>query len=63
MPGSKKSTGGRVVTSIYDAAFHPLGVKVSQLNILVLAQHLGVARPAVVCEMLYLHTSTLSRNV
>ena len=43
---------GRVVTSIYDNAFRPLGVKVSQLNILVLAQHLGVARPAVVCELL-----------
>lgn len=25
--------------------------------------YLGVARPAVVCEMLYLDTSTLSRNV
>ncbi|MEO2017596.1 MAG: MarR family winged helix-turn-helix transcriptional regulator [Fuerstiella sp.] len=54
---------GRVVTSIYDDAFRPLGAKVSQLNILVLTQHLGVARPAVVCEMLHLDTSTLSRNV
>jgi DNA-binding MarR family transcriptional regulator len=53
----------RVVTNIYDDALRPLGVKASQLNILVVAARLGLARPADVCERLQLDTSTLSRNV
>jgi len=53
----------RVVTNIYDDAFRPLGVKVSQLSILVAAAKLGLARPAEVCQILQLDTSTLSRNV
>src|SRR6266496_818651 len=53
----------RVVTKLYDDALRPLGLKVSQLNILVVAAKLGVARPAQVCEILQLDTSTLSRNV
>jgi DNA-binding MarR family transcriptional regulator len=53
----------RVITSLYDNAFRPLGVKASQFNILVVAGKLGLARPAEVCEILRLDTSTLSRNV
>src|SRR5215467_4692989 len=53
----------RVVTNLYDDALRPLGLKVSQLNILVVAAKLGIARPARVCEILQLDTSTLSRNV
>jgi DNA-binding MarR family transcriptional regulator len=53
----------RVVTNLYDDALRPLGLKVSQLNILVATGKLGVARPARVCEILQLDTSTLSRNV
>jgi DNA-binding MarR family transcriptional regulator len=53
----------RVISNIYDDALRPLGVKVSQMNILVAAAKLGTARPAVVCEVLQLDTSTLSRNV
>jgi DNA-binding MarR family transcriptional regulator len=53
----------RVVTNMYDEALRPLGVKTSQLNILVAAGKLGVARPADICERLQLDTSTLSRNV
>src|SRR5919202_5976106 len=53
----------RVVTNLYDDALRPLGLKVSQLNILVAAAKLGVARPAQVCEILQLDPSTLSRNV
>ena len=41
----------------------PLGLKVSQLNILIVTARLGLARPAQVCEILQLDTSTLSRNV
>src|SRR5262245_40824272 len=53
----------RVVTSFYDDALRPLGLKASQLNILVVAGKLGLARPAQVCEILQLDPSTLSRNV
>lgn len=53
----------RVVTKIYDDALRPLGLKASQLNILIVTAKLGVARPARVCDILQLDTSTLSRNV
>ena len=53
----------RVVTNIYDDALRPLGVKASQLNILVVTAKLGLGRPADVCCRLQLNTSTLSRNV
>jgi DNA-binding MarR family transcriptional regulator len=53
----------RVVTNLYDDALRPLGLKVSQLNILIVTAKLGLARPAQVCEILHLDTSTLSRNV
>jgi DNA-binding MarR family transcriptional regulator len=53
----------RVVTNLYDDALRPLGLRISQLNILVVAAKLGLARPAEVCELLQLDTSTLSRNV
>jgi DNA-binding MarR family transcriptional regulator len=53
----------RVVTNFYDDALRPLGLKVSQLNILIVTARLGLARPAQVCEILQLDTSTLSRNV
>src|SRR5579871_6095150 len=53
----------RVVTSFYDDALRPLGLKVSQLNILIVTARLGLARPAQVCDILQLDASTLSRNV
>src|SRR5712672_4605141 len=53
----------RVITNFYDDALRPLSLKVSQLNILVVTARLGLARPAQVCEILQLETSTLSRNV
>src|SRR6266403_5631093 len=53
----------RVVTNFYDEALRPLGLKVSQLNILIVTARLGLARPVQVCEILQLDTSTLSRNV
>jgi DNA-binding MarR family transcriptional regulator len=53
----------RVVTNLYDEALRPLGLKVSQLNVLVVTAKLGVAQPAQVCDLLQLDTSTLSRNV
>ena len=53
----------RVVTSLYDDALRPLGLKVTQLAILVAAARLRLARPAVICGLLLMDTSTLSRNV
>ncbi len=53
----------RVITNRYDEALRPLGLKASQLNILVAAAKLGLAQPAKVCEILQLDSSTLSRNV
>jgi len=53
----------RVVTNIYDDALRPLGLKASQLNIMIATGKLGLARPAKVCEILQLDPSTLSRNV
>jgi DNA-binding MarR family transcriptional regulator len=53
----------RVITNLYDEALRPLGLKVSQLNLLVVAAKLGTARPTEVCDILLLDPSTLSRNV
>src|SRR5919205_812544 len=53
----------RVVTNLYDDALRRLGLKVSQMNVLVLTAKLGLARPAQVCDLLQLDPSTLSRNV
>jgi DNA-binding MarR family transcriptional regulator len=53
----------RVITNIYDDAFRPYGLKLSQGNVLAVTAKLGVARPAEICEILELDPSTLSRNV
>jgi DNA-binding MarR family transcriptional regulator len=53
----------RAVTNIYDEALRPLGLKVSQMNILVATAKMEVARPAEICERMHLDVSTLSRNV
>ena len=53
----------RAVTNIFDDALRPLGVRVSQLNILIATGRLETARPADICERLHLDVSTLSRNV
>ena len=53
----------RVVTSLYDDALRPFGVRLSQGNVLAVTANLGVARPAQVCEFLEMDTSTLSRTV
>ena len=53
----------RVVTNLYDDTLRHLGLKISQLNILVVTAKLGLAQPAKVCDILQLDASTLSRNV
>jgi DNA-binding MarR family transcriptional regulator len=53
----------RVVTNLYDDALRPLGLKVSQMHLLVVTAKLGLAQPAKVCDLFRLDASTLSRNV
>lgn len=53
----------RVVTNLYDDALRPLGLKVSQMNVLVVAAKVGVVKPTQVCDYLQLDVSTVSRNV
>ena len=52
----------RAITALYDDALRPLGVKVSQMNILVATAKLGVAPPGRICDILHMDASTLSRN-
>jgi DNA-binding MarR family transcriptional regulator len=53
----------RVITSLYDEALRPYGIRVSQGNILVVVARMGEARPAEVGRVLRLERSTLSRDV
>ncbi len=53
----------RAVTSLYEEALRPFGLKVTQMNILVMAAKMGLARPADICAALKMDASTLSRTV
>jgi len=53
----------RAISAIYDEALRPLGVKISQMNLLIVAGKMGVARPQEVCQLIQMDASTLSRNV
>ena len=53
----------RTVTSIFDEALRPLGVKVSQLNVLMVVAKRGPLSPGEVARRLNMEKSTLSRNV
>jgi DNA-binding MarR family transcriptional regulator len=53
----------RVITSVYDEALRPLGIRVSQMNILVAVAAFGPVRPKDVSRVLKIETSTMSRNV
>lgn len=53
----------RAVTSIFDDALRPLGVKVSQLNVLMVVARRGPISPGDVARQLNMEKSTLSRNV
>ncbi len=53
----------RTVTNIFDEALRPLGVKVSQLNVLMVVAKLGPVSPGDVARRLNMEKSTVSRNV
>jgi DNA-binding MarR family transcriptional regulator len=52
----------RAITGVYNAELEPLGVKLSQLNVLIAVARLEPAPPAKVAWALNLEGSTLSRN-
>ena len=53
----------RVITKVYDDALRPLGLKVTQMAMLVVAEDNGLIRQAEVGAELRLDDSTLSRNL
>ncbi len=53
----------REVTGIYDDALRPLGVKVSQANVLTAIAKLEPVSPRVIGELLRIEKSTMSRNL
>jgi DNA-binding MarR family transcriptional regulator len=53
----------RVVTKTYDDPLRPLGLTVTQLSMLVVAEHRGLIRQSEVGAELHLDDSTLSRNL
>ena len=53
----------RTVTAIFDDALRPLGVKVSQLNVLMVVARRGPMSPGDVARRLNMEKSTLSRNI
>lgn len=53
----------RTVTNIFDEALRPLGVKVSQLNVLMVVAKYGPIAPGEVARRLNMEKSTLSRNL
>jgi len=61
--GVRLRVTNRVLTRIFDEALRPLGIKLTQLNVLVAIGNLEPARPRELCRRLELDASTLSRNV
>ncbi len=53
----------RVVSSVYDEALRPFGLRISQVNILAAVAHMGKARPANLSRVLKIEKSTLSRDL
>ena len=53
----------RIVTGMYDDALRPIGVKVSQLNILVAVARAEPVSPSRISQILQIEKSTLSRNL
>ncbi len=53
----------RVVSAVYDEALRPLGLRISQANLLVAVARMREARPADLCRVLRIEKSTVSRDV
>lgn len=61
--GARMRVINRVITSVYDDAIRPFGMKISQVNILVVASKLKTATPSTIGAILKMDRSTVSRNV
>ncbi len=61
--GARLRVINRVVTGVYDDAIRPFGMKISQVNILVVASKLETATPSQIGAILKMDRSTISRNV
>lgn len=61
--GARMRVLNRVVTGVYDDALRPFGMKISQVNILVVASKLEMAAPSKIGAILKMDRSTISRNV
>jgi DNA-binding MarR family transcriptional regulator len=53
----------RMVSAIYDEAFGPLKLKISQFGILVMLSRRGPSSPADLCRVVMMDKSTASRNL
>lgn len=53
----------RAVSVLYDNALRPHGLRGGQLNLLAMIARLGTARPGMLCHLLRMEKSTLSRDV
>ena len=53
----------RVVSGYYNEALKPLGIKISQMNILVIIAIMKQASPSDICNYARINISTLSRNI
>lgn len=53
----------RCVTAVYDAALRPLGVRASQMNVLVAVAVMESASPSEVAKQLLMDKSTLTRDL
>ena len=53
----------RMVTNIYDSALSPFGVKLNQMNILVVVYLAGEISHETLCKRLKMEKSTASRNI
>ncbi len=61
--GARLRMLSRIVSRIYDQQLRPLGIKFSQMNILVLVTERGPIAPHQVAALLGFEKSTLSRNL
>ncbi len=61
--GARLRMLNRLVTGVFDDAIRPLGIKFSQLNILVVVGKRGPVESVAVGRILRLEKSTLSRNL
>jgi DNA-binding MarR family transcriptional regulator len=53
----------RVLSSVYDEALRPFGLRISQVNILAAVAHMVQARPSSLSRVLKIEKSTLSRDL